>query len=257
MGFSNGRIRGYKDIETAYLGPMFDMDQKYGDRIAPPGSTTRPGLSASSLKASGVSTNGSYSYFINNKIVTLWTDFETFPDHPMVLVQRINSSSFDHNSPNEFNISDLSSATTTAPSRTAKLSDTDINIINATGKIRWHVLASAQIFYQIQGNWISNSGDVAGVFNTCSYANNSYSGYATPSNNPNWQPSFGSYNGGCGGGQDASGNWMILSGIGNANSPSYSGGYVGPSTFISSAPSEYVTSTSTGWSMPGYVFLEW
>jgi hypothetical protein len=170
----------------------------------------------------------------------------------MVLINRLSSNDNLQYYTSSNNPEDLSLASTSAPSRSAKLSDTEISEITVDGAIRWVIGANKQIFYRSAGGWTSNFGAAA----SCNYTTPYYSGYATPSDSPTWDNTFGSYSGGCGGGQDDSGAWLVLSGIHTSDS-NYYGAYVGPSTTLSDAPSQYVTSTASGWGQPGYIFLEW
>lgn len=219
-----------------------------------PGSPGYPATSASQIKAAyGTPANGAYHYSINGSTKLLYTDFTTYPAFPMVLVTRLSSADNQQYLTTERNLLDLVSANTTAPARSAKLSDADLNVIIATNTIRWTIVASKAGFYRMNDAWTSNFGLVA----NCSYATTYYNAFATPSNTPVWQTPT-QYSGGCGGAQDASLNWMPLTGI-HVNDTNYNGGYTGASTSRGNAPAAYVTATvaDNTWNQPGYVFLSW
>lgn len=74
MGFGNGRIRGYRDTDTTHLGPMFGMDKKYGDRLFPPGTSSRPASSAIEIHENGPTQDGVYWININGSPTQIYCD---------------------------------------------------------------------------------------------------------------------------------------------------------------------------------------
>jgi len=211
--------------------------------------------SATELKATLGSNaiNGAYWYTINGSAIQLLTDFETYSNYSMVLVTRLSSADHLQYQTTERNFEDLTVANITAPSRSAKLSDTDLNYIIETNTIRWVIVADKAIFYKMNDAWTSNFGKA----DDCNYTTTYYSQYATPSNTPSFMTfASTSHGGGCGGGRDANAKWLLLSGI-HVNDPTHNGGYVGTSPNSGNAPSQYVTATDSGWNQPGYVFLSW
>lgn len=221
------------------------------------GTLENPATSATALKESGVSTNGAYWYSFSGGVTRqLYTDLTTYSNYPMVLVT--NLSSADHNQylTTENNQGDLATVPVNgvAPSRSAKISDSQLNEIIVTNTIRWVIVGQYAQFYRMNDSWISNFGAPG----DCGSGGASYQGYAIPSNTPTWK-NFSNYAGGCGGGYDELGaNWLLLSGI-HANDPTYKGGYTGSSSQRGSAPSQYTTGTygNDSWGVPGYVFLSW
>lgn len=219
------------------------------------GTQSNPATSATQIKNSGITTNGVYYYTMSSGVVPLYTDFSSFSNYPMVLVTRLSP-----NDPNQYlttanNANDLAAAPNdTTPSRSAKISDADMNTIIVANTIRWVIVASWTAFYRLPDStaWYSNFGLPA----NCSYNTGLQNAYATPSNTPNWT-SFGPYPGGCGGGQDTGGNWLTLSGI-HTNDSNYNGGYSGASASRGSTASPYLTTTSNNsWGQGGYVLLSW
>ena len=221
------------------------------------GSLTNPATSATALKASGVSTNGAYWYrFSDATTRQLYTDFTTYSNYPMVMATRLSSADWYQFYTTENNQTDLATIPTNgvAPSRSAKLSDSQLNEIIVANTIRWVIVGQFAVFYRMNDSWTSNFGVPA----NCGYVTGHYQNYATPSNTPTWL-SFSQYAGACGGGYDRFGNnWLLLSGI-HTNDASYTGGYTGSSSDRGSAPSQYTTGTYSNdtWNVPGYVFLSW
>jgi hypothetical protein len=221
------------------------------------GTQTNPATSATALKASGVSTNGAYWYSFSGGVTRqLYTDFTTYSNYPMVMATRLSSADNLQYLTTENNPGDLSSTPTNgvAPSRSAKLSDSQLNEIIVANTIRWVILGQFAVFYRMNDNWTSNFGTPA----NCSYTTGYYQNYATPSNTPTWL-SFGIVSGGCGGGYDRFGNnWLLLTGI-HTNDAGYTGGYTGNSSDRGSAPSQYTAGSYANdtWNVPGYVFLSW
>jgi hypothetical protein len=233
----------------------FGFGRRRGGGV-PYGTFDNPAPSATALKASGVSTNDSYWYSFSGGVKRqLYTDLTTYSNYPMVLAT--NLSSADHNQyfTTENNQTDLATipANGVAPSRSAKLSDSQLNEIIVANTIRWVMVGQFAVFYRMNDSWTSNFGTPGDCTPTSYYQN-----YATPSNTPNWR-NFSAYSGGCGGGYDEFGaNWLLLSGI-HTNDPTYKGGYTGISSQRGSAPSQYTTGTygNSLWNVPGYVFLSW
>lgn len=215
------------------------------------GTSQNPASSATAIRNSGNTTNGAYWYQIpGGSLVRLYTDFTAFSNYSFVLVNRFSSAdNLQYLTTANF-AEDLFVADTTAPSRSAKISDSDYNIITQLDTVKWVIGANKQIFYRHNDSWTSNFG----VASSCGYTTAYFSSLATPSNNPSWA-NFSANQGACGGGQ-GSGDWAILTGI-HVNDNTYKGTYVGGSAFNSTAPASYTTSTSSGWGMPGYAFLSW
>lgn len=220
-----------------------------GTWAVPLGSLGNPAASATQIRNSGNTTNGAYYYTLPSGIAQLWTDFNTWSNYSFVLVSRFSSSDNLQYLTTANQQGDLVSASTTAPSRSAKISDTDMNYIIVLNTVKWVVASNKQIFYRHNDSWTSNFGTAA----SCSYTTAYYSSYATPSNTPSWA-NFGALGGACGGGQ--SNDWLILTGI-HTNDGNYNGTYVGTGTGLGAAPAVYTTSTSSGWGMPGYAFFSW
>ena len=243
-------------IGAGSAGSGFGFGRRRNVGGGPYGTFDNPAPSATALKASGVSTNGSYWYSFSGGVTReLYTDLTTYSNYPMVLAT--NLSSADHNQyfTTENNQGDLATVPSNgvAPSRSAKLSDSQLNEIIVANTIRWVIVGQFAIFYRMNDNWTSNFG-APGVCTPTSY----YQNYATPSNIPTWK-NFSANAGACGGGYDELGaNWLLLSGI-HTNDASYKGGYTGTSSQRGSAPSQYTTGTyaNTLWNVPGYVFLSW
>ena len=221
------------------------------------GTIGNPAPSATALKASGVSTNGSYWYSFSGGVTReLYTDLTTYSNYPMVMATRLSSADPNQYFTTENNQGDLATVPSNgvAPSRSAKLSDSQLNEIIVANTIRWAIVGQFAVFYRMNDSWTSNFG-LAG---NCSYTTGYYQNYATPSNTPTWL-SFSQYSGGCGGGYDRYGsNWLLLTGI-HTNDGTYTGGYTGDSSDRGSAPSQYTTGTysNTLWNVPGYIFLSW
>lgn len=220
-------------------------------RIIPGITESIPATSATELRNAGITTNGSYWYQIpGGSKLQLYTDFTTFSSYSFVLVNRFSSADhLQYLTTSNFQ-GDLTTASTTAPTRSAKISDADYNIITVANTVKWVIGANKHIFYRHNDSWTSNFGSAA----SCSYTTAYFSTGATPSNTPSWT-SFSALAGACGGGQ-ISGDWAILTGI-HTNDGNYKGAYLGGSTILSTAPAGYITSTATGWSVPGYAFLSW
>jgi len=214
-----------------------------------PGSLANPATSATQIRNSGVTTNGAYYYALPSGTVQLWTDFETWSSYSFVLVTRFSSADHYQYLTTANQQADLVSATNTAPSRSAKISDTDMNHIIVANTVKWVTGSGKQIFYRHNDSWTSNFGTPA----DCGYTTSYYSSYATPSNSPSWA-SFSQYAGACGGGW--SNTWLILTGI-HANDANYKGVYVGGGTELSAAPAAYNLGNGTGWGHPGYAFFSW
>ena len=219
------------------------------------GSQGNPATSATQLKNAGISTNGVYYYTLSSGTVPLYTDFTSFTSYPMVLVTRLSPNDQNQYLTTANNASDLAAAPTdTTPSRSAKISDADMNTIIVANTIRWAIVASWNTFYRLPDSvaWYSNFGQSQ----SCSYTTSLENAYATPSNTPSWQ-NFGGYTGACGGGQDSGGNWLSLTGI-HIGDGVYMGGYSGSSGARGSTVSPYLTTSSNGsWSQGGYVLLSW
>ena len=218
-------------------------------------SSSKPARSASALAKAGIAENGAYWYqFEDGTVAQLWTDFTSFTNFNFVLVTRLSTADWYQYYTTANNIGDLTVANTTAPSRSSKLSDTNMNQIIKENGVRWVIAGQKGTFYLMNDNWTSNFGTSA----SCSYTTSYYKAYATPANVPNWQYNFMRYQGACGGGQDASGNWLSLSGI-HVNDSGYTAGYSGVSSFRGDCPKNYLcNSTGDGsWSAAGYVFLAW
>lgn len=242
------------------MAPIF-TGSKFGfsikSSLGPLGTLENPATSATALKTSGVSTNGTYWYSFSGGVTRqLYTDLTTYSNYPMVLVT--NLSAADHNQyfTTENNQGDLATipANGVAPSRSAKLSDSQLNEIIVLNTIRWVIVGQFAQFYKMNDSWTSNFGSVA----SCSYTTAYYQNYATPSNTPTWK-NFSSLSGACGGGYDEFGSsWLLLSGI-HTNDSTYKGGYTGASSQRGSASSQYTTGTygNNAWDVPGYIFLSW
>lgn len=221
------------------------------------GTISNPATSATALKASGVSTNGAYWYSFSGGVTRqLYTDLTTYSNYPMVMVTRLSSADWYQYLTTENNQGDLATVPSNgvAPSRSAKLSDSQLNEIIVANTIRWVMIGQYAVFYRMNDSWTSNFGLSA----NCGYTTGYYQNYAAPSNTPTWK-SFSQYSGACGGGYDDSGNnWLLLTGI-HTNDSNYTGGYTGNSSQRGSAPSQYTTGTyaNDSWGVPGYVFLSW
>ena len=219
------------------------------------GTQNNPATSATQLKNAGITTNGVYYYTLSSGTVPLYTDFTSFTSCPMVLVTRLSPNDQNQYLTTANNASDLAAAPTdTTPSRSAKISDADMNTIIVANTIRWAIVASWNTFYRLPDSvaWYSNFG----ASQSCGYTTSLQNAYATPSNTPSWT-SFGGYTGACGGGQDSGGNWLSLTGI-HINDGVYMGGYSGSSGARGSTVSPYLTTSSNGsWSQGGYVLLSW
>ena len=220
------------------------------------GTQGNPASSATQLKSSGVTTNGVYYYTLTSGTVPMYTDFTSFTNYPMVMVTKLSPNDQNQYLTTSNNQADLAvTPTDTTPSRSAKISDTDMNTIIVANTIRWVIVAQRQTFEKLPDTtaWYSNFGQSA----SCSYTTSLISQFATPSNTPSWQ-NFGPYQGACGAGQDASGQWLTLSGI-HINDGIYMGGYSGGSSFRGTASSPYLTTSQNEntWTQGGYVFLSW
>lgn len=221
------------------------------------GTLSNPASSATALKNAGISANGVYWYSFSGGVKRqLYTDLTTYSNYPMVLVTNLSTADVNQYLTTENNQGDLATVPSNgvAPSRSAKLSDAQLNEIIVLNTIRWVILGQFAVFYRMNDSWTSNFGSAA----NCSYSPGYYQNYATPSNTPTWK-SFSQYAGGCGGGYDELGaNWLLLSGI-HTNDPTYTGGYTGNSTQRGTAPLQYTTGTygNDAWGTPGYVFLSW
>ena len=218
-------------------------------------SSAKPARSASALAKAGISENGAYWYqFADGTVAQLWTDFTSFTNFNFVLVTRLSTADQNQYYTTANNIGDLIVADTTAPSRSSKISDTNMNQIIKENGVRWAIVGPKTTFYLMNDNWTSNLGSSQ----TCSYTNSYYKAYATPSNIPNWQYNFLRYQGACGGGQDASGNWLSLTGI-HVGDGVYMGGYTGASPYRGDCPKNYLCNSNGdgSWTTPGYVFLAW
>lgn len=219
------------------------------------GSQSNPATSATQLKNAGITTNGVYYYTLSSGTVPLYTDFTSFTNYPMVLVTRLSPNDQNQYLTTSNNQSDLGAAPTdTTPSRSAKISDADMNTIIVANTIRWVIVASWHSFEKLPDTvaWYSNFGQSA----SCGYTTSLMTQYATPSNTPTWY-NYGGYGGACGGGYDQSSNWMSLSGI-HINDGTYMGGYSGNSSARGVTASPYITTTSNAsWSQGGYVLLSW
>jgi len=220
------------------------------------GTQSNPATSATQLKNAGTTTNGVYYYTLSSGTVPLYTDFTSFTNYPMVMVTRISPNDQNQYLTTANNASDLASAPNdVTPTRSAKISDADMNTIIVANTIRWVIVAQRQIFEKLPDTvaWYSNFGQSQ----SCSYTTSLISQFATPSNTPSWQ-NFGSYIGACGAGQDSSGQWLTLSGI-HTNDGVYMGGYSGSSSYRGTASSPYLTTSSNtdAWTQGGYVLLSW
>lgn len=218
-------------------------------------SSSRPARSASALAKAGISENGAYWYqFEDGTVAQLWTDFTAYTNFNFVLVTRLSASDQLQYLTSANNIGDLTTATTSAPSRSAKISDTNMNQIIKENGIRWAVVGQYSTFFLMNDVWTSNFGS----YQTCSYTTSYYKAFATPDNVPNWQYNWSGYKGACGGGYDMSGNWLTLTGI-HTGDNTYNGGYTGASSYRGTPPAMYITSSNgnSSWSTPGYVFLAW
>lgn len=220
------------------------------------GTQNNPATSATQLKNAGITTNGVYYYTLSSGTVPLYTDFTSFTNYPMVMVTRISPNDQNQYLTTANNQGDLGAAPNdTTPSRSAKISDTDMNTIIVANTIRWVIVAQRQIFEKLPDSvaWYSNFGQSQ----SCSYTTSLISQFATPSNTPSWQ-NFGSYIGACGAGQDSSGQWLTLSGI-HINDGVYMGGYSGASAYRGTASSPYLTTSNndSSWTQGGYVLLSW
>lgn len=211
----------------------------------------------------GTTSNGAYWYKLPSGNVQLWTDFNTYSNFPMVLVTRICATTADQNATGALNAGDLTSATTTAPTRTAKISDVDMRYISSqsSSKIRWHIIGPKTMFFRFStGNeWTSDFG----IDSNCSYGRGHYNAYATPSNTPTWRTADIRWAncGACGGmqqGDSTAWYWLTISGI-HSPGKTHNGGHTGGSSYRGTTPSAYTTSSTADntWGAPGYVFLSW
>lgn len=200
--------------------------------------------------------NGSYWYEFNDGTQTqLWTDFTSYAPYSFVMVQRTYSGSNQQYQTGSLNPSDLALAPNdSAPLQVAKLSDLNQRDITESGTVRWVIAGAGMMFYKmdVDPDWYSNFGVTACC--SCSVPN-FYDGYATPSGTPNWQTGM-IHNGGCGGGQNSSGQWLVLSGI-HVNDNTYPGGYNGNGAGVAATISPYLCGGGTGWSRNGYVLMSW
>jgi hypothetical protein len=250
MMYMSGQMKYYSS------GAWINVKQKRLDGS----SSEKAASSATSLKNTlqGNAINGSYWYkFGDGSTRELWTDFSTYTPYVFVMVTRIWNGSQNQYLTTEENVTDLAiTPADTAPTRHSKLSDIMMNDIISAGTIRWVIAGNGSTFYRLDNDpeWYSNHG----ANQSCSYARNFYDAYATPSSTPVWLSPFGNYNSACGGGQDASGQWLSLSGI-HVNDNTYFGGYSGASSYRATPPSPYaVGGGSNGqWSRNGYVLLSW
>ena len=212
----------------------------------------------------GTTSNGAYWYKLPSGNVQLWTDFNTYSNFPMVLVNRLSSADQNQYQTGAVNQGDLTVANTTAPSRSAKISDVDMRYIigQSRDKIRWNIVAEADCFLRMSSDagWYSN----CGAQTSCSYCRGFFTAYATPSNTPTWRSDDIRYaiNGACGALQQGSAaggwSWLVISGIYYPDG-TYNGGYTGASSYRGTTPSSYSTTTAgnSQWQQPGYVFLSW
>lgn len=226
------------------------LDGSSESKAAPSASTLRTTLGASA-------TNGSYWYkFSDGTTRRLYTDFTTFSNYSFVMSTRLSSADHLQYLTTERNPEDLAlvPANLSAPSRSSKLSDAQLNEIITTNTIRYAIVGPFSVFYRMNDSWTSNFGAAA----SCSYTTPHYNSYATPSNTPSWQTSWAAYQGACGGGYDNASNWLILTGI-HTNDANYTGGYTGASSFRGTPPAQYTASNAGNgsWGVPGYVFLSW
>lgn len=216
-------------------------------------SASQAASSATSLKSvvGGSPSNGAYYYNLPSGVVQLYTDFTSFSNYPMILVSRICETENQLWQTGALNISDLTVASTTKPTRTSKISDVDMNHIMVLNTIRWVIVGNRDNFYRMNDiTWTSNFGTAQ----NCP-SNSNYNKLASASNTPTWLD-FSGYNGGCGGGQYNS-QWLVLSGI--HTSDTILGAYSGASTIRSTAPAAYTVGTYAdgNWNCAGYVFLGW
>jgi hypothetical protein len=253
-----GAIGGRRSANTTVAGGIWDLTTQQQERGASNwtgafalGTSQNPASSATAIRNSGNTTNGAYWYQIpGGSLVELYTDFTTWSSYSFVLINRLSSADHLQYLTTANFATDLTVANTTAPTRSAKISDTDYNIITVADTVKWVIGGNKQIFYRHNDSWTSNFGQVG----SCSYTTAYFSNAATPSNSPSWT-NFSGYNGACGGGQISS-EWGILTGI-HANDANYKGTYIGQAAILSTAPAGYTTSTATGWGVPGYAFLSW
>jgi hypothetical protein len=221
-------------------------------------SEQRAAISASTLRQTlgSSAVNGAYWYkFSDGSTRRLWTDFTTYSNYSFVMVTRIWSGSQNQYLTTEENVTDLSTIpSNTAPTRHSKLSDAYMNEIIVPNSIRWAIVGNGSTFYRLDDSpqWFSNHG----ASQSCSYNTGFYSGYATPSNTPNWIAN-GSFQA-CGGSYDVSGAWLSLTGI-HTNDGVYFGGYSGGSGARATPPSPYSVGgvSNDTWSQNGYVLLNW
>lgn len=219
------------------------------------GSTiARAATSATSIKTLlGSPSNGSRYYTLSSGTVQLYTDFTSYSNYPMVLVTRISPNDQNQYLTTSNNQGDLSSTpNNTTPTRSAKISDADMNTIISTNSIRWAIVGPGMTFYRLPKTqaYYSNFGQSQ----SCGYSTNLQNAYSTPSNNPSWI-GFANFQGACGAGYDSSSNWLSLTGI-HTNDGTYFGGYSGSSPARASTVSPYTTTGGDSvWSSGGYVFL--
>ena len=223
----------------------------------PDGSTSlKAAYSATQLKEAGISTNGAYWYKFADGNRQLWTDFTTYPNYPMVLVTRISSADQLQYLVAENQVGDLVTCNTTAPTRSAKISDAAMNQIIKSSSIKWVMIGQKDVFYRMNGAlWFSNFNQAQ----TCTPQMPTYNAYATPNNTPTWRTDYIVYtNGSCGGMRDNTDAWLLITGMHNADN-TYFGGYSGASTYRGTSPAGYTVATYADslWSCSGYVFLSW
>jgi hypothetical protein len=246
--YVDGQFKYYLDGDWTYI-----LDTKNDGSTA-----EKAALSATLLKATlGTSaTNGSYWYkFSDGGTRRLWTDFTTYSNYSFVMVTRIWSGSQNQYLTTEENVTDLATIpSNTAPTRHSKLSDAYMNEIIVPNSIRWAIVGNGSTFYRLDDSpqWFSNHG----VNQSCGGNTGFYSGYATPSNAPNWISNGPTQ--ACGGSYDASGTWLSLTGI-HINDGVYFGGYSGGSSARATPPSPYSVggTANNSWSQNGYVLLNW
>jgi len=212
----------------------------------------------------GTTSNGAYWYKLPSGNVQLWTDFTTYSNFPMVLVTRMSVNDGKQYMTGANYQTDLTVANTTAPTRSAKISDADIRYImdQSASKIRWVIVAEADCFYRMSSGGASWTSDF-GISANCSYGRGHYNAYATPSNTPTWRTADIRHAncGACGSiqqGNSSGWNWLVISGIHHSGESHY-GGYTGASSYRGTTPSAYLTTTAgnSQWTQPGYVFLSW
>ena len=169
------------------------------------------------------------------------------------LTTRISHKSQEHGiQRGRYNVGDLQRATTTKPTRAAKMADVDINAIAGPGGIRWTMVAQVGSFLKYQNNWVSNKGKS----HSCSYDSGVFSHWSKPAVPGKEQWRAGGYHkGACGGWHTDAGGWTVLSGI-NSRDNTYKGGYTGSSNSRVGVPDKYRTANvgNDQWHQPGYIF---